>query len=308
MTGVGSRARRTDRPVSGSAPGTADAIVPRNVTCVPADTVRDAGRRDSATFGNAAGKKPGRRDDGNRASADWNDGEVRKSMNASAPWRFDRAELARVDGVDVVDVEHQVAAAPRPRRLVVHHRSQARDRTVVGQLLQRAAVGDRVAAAAAERALLGEAERVGHAEPGLVVPGRVPGRRRRARWPRCGRPGSAPRSRAPCEFVPDLSPRETKFAFPAAPAAAIASSAPTASVRARRSDAGRIVRRPDDHEVVPHDGAADALVGEPVAHELALGGGRMADQDVALAGAGVRDRLPGPDRDELQVVLRKPAL
>ena len=93
VTGVGSRARRTDRPASGSAPGTADAIVPRNVTCVPADTVRDAGRRDSATFGNAAGKKPGRRDDGNRASADWNDGEVRKSMNASAPWRFTERNL-----------------------------------------------------------------------------------------------------------------------------------------------------------------------------------------------------------------------
>ena len=37
------------------------------------------------------------------------------------------------------------------------------------------------------------------------------------------------------EFVPDLSPRDTKFALPAAPAAAIASRAPTASVRARRS-------------------------------------------------------------------------
>jgi hypothetical protein len=35
-------------------------------------------------------------------------------------------------------------------------------------------------------------------------------------------------------LVPDLSPRETKFALPAAPAAAIASIAPTAFVRARR--------------------------------------------------------------------------
>jgi hypothetical protein len=97
-------------------------------------------------------------------------------------------------------------------------------------------------------------------------------------------------------FVPDSSPRETKFARPAAPAAAIASNA---------QDARRIPRRPDDHEVVPHHGPADRLGGEPVGDELALERRRVADEDVALAGAGVRDRLAGADRDELQVVLRE---
>src|SRR3954470_8998934 len=59
-------------------------------------------------------------------------------------------------------------------------------------------------------------------------------------------------------FVPELSPRETKCARPAAPAAAIASSAPTASERARRHPRG-IVGRADDHEVVPGDQPPERL-------------------------------------------------
>jgi hypothetical protein len=87
VTGVGSRARRTDRPVSGSAPGIAERIVPLTVTVPPAETVR-RGPRGSVTRGVAAGKKPGRRDEGNRARADWKLGDVMKSRNASAPRRF----------------------------------------------------------------------------------------------------------------------------------------------------------------------------------------------------------------------------
>ena len=64
---------------------TADSIVPETVTTSPAETVRD-GRRESSILGNAAGKNPGRRADGKRASALWKDCDVRKSMNARAPW------------------------------------------------------------------------------------------------------------------------------------------------------------------------------------------------------------------------------
>ena len=189
VTGVGSRARRTDRPVSGSAPGTADAIVPRNVTWVPADTVRDAGRRDSATFGNAAGKKPGRRDDGNRASADLERRRGQEVHERQRALEVDGGELARVDRVDVVDVEHQVAAAARARAdwSSITGRS-ARDRTVVGQLLQRAAVGDRVAAAAANGHCWVRRSVSAMPSPALWYQAGLPGPRR-ARCRRCGRPG-----------------------------------------------------------------------------------------------------------------------
>src|SRR3954468_17314577 len=129
-------------------------------------------------------------------------------------------------------------------------------------------------------------------------------------------------------FVPELSPRETKFARPAAPAAAIASNAPTASLRAaRRMPAGslagptitksfHITVRPTGSYEKPSRANCCSSAGEraistvacPARGFLVGGWGRVADQHVALPGARVRDGLAGADGHEAQVVLRKAPL
>ena len=64
-------------------------------------------------------------------------------------------------------------------------------------------------------------------------------------------------------------------------------------------DAGRIARRPGDHEVVVHDVApVDAVA---VGDELVLAGAVVHEQRVGVAPRPDRQRLPGADRDHPHV-------
>lgn len=59
-----------------------------------------------------------------------------------------------------------------------------------------------------------------------------------------------------------------------------------------------------DDVVAVHDRSPDRLVGEAVGDELGLERRRVGDDDVALAGLRVGERLTGAHRDVLERVLR----